>query len=279
MTFVWYDVAPPLKRHINFLYAVQGSMPYQLDGILPTPSTDLKFNFGDAWRVQEHLSGDEASLSPQSWCLGIWTQRHFVEWPEKTDFIGVSFKPGGAYAFLGAPLSELRNRMVPLEALWNNAAELRERLYEATSLERRFSLLEELLLARLADSSDAVLMVQYVAAQIVDRQGSVRIGELCDELGISHKHLITLFNRIVGCPPKQLARLCRFEHVLESLDLGNTVLWTSVAQDSDYFDQAHFTRDFEDFAGLGPSAYLKQRRSVLEESPAHASVPWILPAG
>jgi hypothetical protein len=66
---------------------------------------------------------------------------------------------------------------------------------------------------------------------------------------------------------------------LESLDLGNTVLWTSVAQDSDYFDQAHFTRDFEDFAGLGPSAYLKQRRSVLEESPAHASVPWILPAG
>jgi AraC-like DNA-binding protein len=280
MTFLFHNVAPPLSGHINFLYAASGSMPYARDCIFPTPTTDLKFNLGDPWQVQERVESSALSSCTDSWCLGIWNRRHIVEWPHNTDFLGVSFKPGGAYAFLGVPLSEFHNRVVPLEAIWGHAAaEMRERLHDAATPQRRFALFEAFLLARLGDRPDAARIVDHVASRIVARHGAVRIGDLCDGIGISHKHLIALFDRMVGCTPKELARLCRFEHTLESIDVTKSVRWTSLAHASDYFDQSHFSRDFEAYAGVNPTAYLEQRRAIHRDSPQHASVPWVLPAG
>ena len=111
------------------------------------------------------------------------------------------------------------------------------------------------------------------------RHGAIKISDLSDEVGITHKHLITLFDRMVGCTPKQLARLCRFEHTLSTIELSKPIRWTSVAHDSNYFDQAHLGRDFQVFAGLSPSAYLRKRLAAFAESPDHATVPWVLPAG
>lgn len=280
MTFLLYDVAAPLKPHINFLYAARGSMPYRRDGIFPTASTDLKFNFGAPWHVRADFERAEASDCSQSWCMGIWNQRHLVEWPDDTDFVGVSFKPGGAHAFLGVPLSELHNRVVPLDAVWGHvAAEIRERLHEAATLGQRFALLEHLLLARLEERPAAARIVDHAASRIAARHGAVKIADLCDELGVSQKHLITLFNRMVGCTPKELARLCRFQHVLACIDVTRPVRWTSQAHDSDYFDQSHFSRDFAAYTGLNPTAYLRQRQAIHAEEPEHAAVPWLLPAG
>lgn len=279
MTFVWHDVAPPLSAHINFLYAASGAMPYRRDGIFPTASTDLKFNFGAPWQVREHPEA-AASICRDSWCLGIWNRRHLVEWPAHTEFVGVSFKPGGAHALLGLPLSELHNRVVPLDAIWDRSAgEMRDRLAAAATPERRFALLEAFLLARLRDRPAAARLVDQVAAQIMQRHGAVRIGPLCAAAGVSHKHLITLFNQMVGCTPKELARLCRFGHLLDNIDVTGPIHWTALAQDGDYFDQSHFSRDFAAYAGLSPSTYLEQRRTVHAARPDHAAVPWLLPAG
>jgi AraC-like DNA-binding protein len=280
MTFLVHQVAPPLRPFINFFYAAQGAMPYARDGIFPTASTDLKFNFGDPWEVYDSPGAAPVATCTESWCIGIWNRRHFVDWPARTDFVGVSFKPGGAYAFVGEAQSEFHNRVAPLDAVWARAArEIRHRLYEAGTLERRFALLEGFLIARLAEPPDAAGIVGHVARRIVGVHGGVKIGTLCDEVGISHKHLISLFNRMVGCPPKELARLCRFHHTLQSIDVSVPISWTALAHEHGYFDQSHFNRDFRAYAGLSPADYLRQRRSVHAQRPDHATVSWVLPAG
>jgi hypothetical protein len=183
MTFLRHDVALPLTKHVNFLYAADGSMPYARDRIFPTPSIDLKFNFGEPWRVHERLESSVVSVYTDAWCLGIWNQRHLVEWPATTEFLGVSFKPGGAYAFLGVPLSELHNRVVPLDAIWGRAAvQIRERLYDAATPERRFALLENFLLTRLCERPHGAQVVNHVVGRIAGRHGAARIGELRDAL-------------------------------------------------------------------------------------------------
>jgi hypothetical protein len=85
MTFILHAVAPPLRGYVNFFYVARGSMPYRRDGIFPTASTDLKFNFGDPWRVRERSEGPVISVCTESWCLGIWNRRHLVEWPAQTE--------------------------------------------------------------------------------------------------------------------------------------------------------------------------------------------------
>jgi AraC-like DNA-binding protein len=279
MSFVFHEVAPPLSRHINFLYAARGSMPFGRDRIFPMPSTDLKFSFSDAWRVAESPDGVEQSVHRQSWCMGIWDRPHVVAWPERTDFIGISFKPGGASAFLGVPLAELHNSVVPLDAIWGrDAARIHAQLHEAAIPSRQFALLEQMLLARLAENTDPSRIVSHVVSRIM-ADDAVTIAPLCDEVGISHKHLITLFNRMVGSTPKALARLCRFARLLHGIDVTRPVVWTSLAHAGDYFDQSHFIRDFQAYTGLSPSDYLRQRQQVHAQAPDHAGLPWMLPAG
>jgi AraC-like DNA-binding protein len=273
VSFLLHAVPPPLNAYINFLYVPHGPMRNARDAILPMPSTDLKFNFGDPWRVHEPSHGSSVSVCEESWFLGVWNRHHVVEWPAQIDFIGVNFKPGGAYPFVGMPLAELHNRVVPLDAIWGRfSREVRERLHAATTAERRFALAEQVLLARLGNNAPPSRLVDYAIKQIAYRHGALRIGDLCDEIGVSPKHLITLFKRDVGCTPKQLARLHRFGHTLESIDVTRPVDWTSVAHENEYFDQSHFSRDFEAHTGLNPSAYLKLRQGLPQDNPVNAAM-------
>jgi hypothetical protein len=73
-----------------------------------------------------------------------------IDTRELVSVIGVRFRPGGAFPFLGTPANELADAHVDLEALWGTSAiELREQLCEAKTPAERFDLLEKALVAHL----------------------------------------------------------------------------------------------------------------------------------
>ena len=57
-------------------------------------------------------------------------------------------------------------------------------------------------------------------------------------------------------PPKQLARLTRFQAAIARLARSPEVRWADLAADLGFYDQAHLIREFRSFAGLTPTAYL-----------------------
>jgi AraC-like DNA-binding protein len=85
------------------------------------------------------------------------------------------------------------------------------------------------------------------------------IRAVAGELGVSHKHFISQFRREVGLTPKLFCRVRRFQQVLAQIQSQQSVVWTDVAYSCGYFDQAHFVNDFIAFAGVNPSAYLRQK--------------------
>jgi AraC-like DNA-binding protein len=278
MAFIWHTVSPPLAALVNCMYLADEPAPYARDAIFPLPAIDVKFNFGDPWRVQDP-SGQADTMRDLSWVLGIWNRHHVIEWPERMQFLGISFKPLGAYAFLGIPLSEVHNSVVPLDAILGPLAmEAADRLHAARTPAQRFAIAEEILIARMQDRLSGSRIVHYATRRIIDTNGAVRIGKLCEETGVSRKHLITLFRRMIGCTPKELARLHRFEHALHSIDADRPVDWTAIAHENDYFDQSHFNHDFQAYTGLNPSAYLQLRRTA-REKPNHASILGMPAAG
>ncbi|HET8671722.1 MAG TPA: helix-turn-helix domain-containing protein, partial [Candidatus Saccharimonadales bacterium] len=214
------------------------------------------------------------------WALGLWTKYHIVDWPSDLQCLGVSFKPGRAYLFLQLPLSELQNQIVSLDAIWGGfAAEIRERLYLAPTIQARFALLEELLLARLREAPHGLTAVQYAVRQVARYHGALSIRELSNRMGMSQKHLITQFRQLVGCTPKELARLYRFAHVLDGIDPSQPVDWTLVAHRFRYHDQSHFIRDFKEFTGHTPTDYLRLRRQMHAETPDRAQISRLLSIG
>jgi Domain of unknown function (DUF6597) len=81
------------------------------------PSLHLMVNFGDPFQVHKPDQAEPFVTCTESWAVGLWNTYHIVDWPLNVQFFGVHFKAGGVYPFLGLPLSELHNQVVPLDAI------------------------------------------------------------------------------------------------------------------------------------------------------------------
>ena len=280
MAYIFHIPSPPLNFYIHRFYYPNESLPLPREKILPLPKLDLKINFGGSFQVYDANQGEPFTTLTESWVLGLWTKYHLVDWPSDLQYMGVSFRPGGAYRFLGLPLSELENQVVSLDAIWGTiAAELRERLYEARTIQARFVLLEQFLLARLCEAPQGLNATQYAVAEIARNHGTLSIRELSESMGMSQKHLIVQFKQMIGCTPKELARLYRFAGILASIDFTQPVDWTLVAHQFYFHDQSHFIRDFRDFTGCNPTDYLRLRRQMHAERPDRTEHLRLLPIG
>jgi AraC-like DNA-binding protein len=75
------------------------------------------------------------------------------------------------------------------------------------------------------------------------------------ESGYSHRRFIELFRRTLGLTPKLYCRVLRFQEALERGAATRAASWVDVALDAGYSDQAHFNREFLEFAGVTPGQY------------------------
>lgn len=259
-TYIRHIPSRPLDIYIDYFYYIDGSMPYPREKILPFPTLDLKINLGGAFKVYKADSTNQFETFNDSWWVGIYSRYHILDWPLDMKFFGIRIKPAGAYPFLQFPLSELHNRVIPLNAIWGPFAdEIRERLEAAPTIQARFTLLEQLLLARLREAPLGWSVVQYAVAQMMQSHGVLSILALSDHIGISQNHLGNQFKRLVGVTPKEMARLIRFEHVLHAINSVQSMNWARIAHQCGYYDQSHFNKDFVAFTGHSPTDYLQLR--------------------
>jgi AraC-like DNA-binding protein len=92
--------------------------------------------------------------------------------------------------------------------------------------------------------------------------GRASVGAVADRVGVTGRHLTTLFQQEVGRSPKTVATLMRFERatarIAESVRRCGTVDLAAVAADTGYSDQAHLTREFTRFAGAPPRRWIAE---------------------
>ncbi|MDQ3560012.1 MAG: AraC family transcriptional regulator [Pseudomonadota bacterium] len=168
----------------------------------------------------------------------------------------IDFTPAGARRFFCLPMSELANRLAPLDdLLGSQAVEFRDRLGEMTAWRDRFALVETLINARLEASMPAWPGVSWAFRKLLETRGEMRIGTLAERLDCSRKHLIGKFHEEIGLRPKTVARIIRFSHALTIARSGAEGGWADVAAACGYADQAHLSREFRELAGETPSAW------------------------
>src|ERR1041385_3895844 len=271
MGFIRYIPSPPLSAYIEDLYYLDGPAPYPRQKAVPVASSNLMIDLGDSFDVYRPDQDHPFMTCMDSWWVGVWNTYHAVEWPPNVQLFGVHFKPEGAYPFLQFPLSEMNGQVVPLDAIWGRcASEIRERLDATLNIQAGVAVLEQLLLARLCEAPRRLGMGQYAVGEIAQHHGALSIRALSDDLDISQNHLGTQFKRLVGIPPKEVARFYRFAHVLRLIDSAPSVDLTLIAHQSKFYDQSHFNKEFVAFTGHSPTEYVQLRRRVEIEHPEHA---------
>lgn len=174
--------------------------------------------------------------------------------------LGVKLCAGAFYALFGLPASELTNQVIRLdEVLGRTTTELVEQLAAEASPADRVRSLERTLLhcVQRAHQRDDLIAQQLVAA--LRRLPAMPISKLAEELGYSARQLQRKLNAVVGLSPRLYQRICRFEKALDLIHASpeaNKISWVTIALSCGYSDQAHFIRDFHEFAGCTPGRYL-----------------------
>jgi AraC-like DNA-binding protein len=254
--------APPLDRFIDDIYCLTGVPRHRRLNVPPMPSGHLIINLGGPVCLYDSDPAVLPAVLTDGWFTGVWTRRFLIEYQPPVRLVGVHFKPWGMSPFVDMPAIELRDRWLPVDAVWARSLDrMRDRIAGATSTGEILQLLEDEVRSRLVPAPERGLeLVNHTAGRLEASWGAVSVGALADGAGVSGNHLATQFKAHVGVTPKRVARIYRFARLILSVDALHPVDWSELAHSAGYFDQAHFSKEFKDFTGHTPTAYLTLRR-------------------
>ena len=98
---------------------------------------------------------------------------------------------------------------------------------------------------------------------LIASKGRMSVQEIVQNGDINRRQLERKFAKKVGISPKQLGKVIRLQTALDLLMAPERESLTQVAYKADYFDQAHFIKDFKEFTGTNPKNFLTDKQLEL----------------
>ena len=262
--------ARPLGEFVERLWLLIDAPAHSKERIAASGTIDLGINLHeDEFRIYDPVEPERYKRLSGAVVSGTHRGPFVIDPRELVSLMGVRFRPGGAFPFLGAPASELADAHVDLEALWGaSAIELRERLCLAKTTTERFNLLEKALVAHLFRPLERHYAVRFALDTFRRADSGLAVRDVARDAGLSQRRFIQLFAREVGMSPKLFCRVRRFRQALETVRQTTLPNWSRVAADCGYYDQSHMIHDFRFFSDLSPAEFVRQRSECVFQNHA-----------
>jgi AraC-like DNA-binding protein len=268
MLFRKYAPGPPLSDFIENFWLYDGySRLHVRERIFPSGTFELVFNLrDDELRLYNETNSGGCGRYSGSLVSGPYNGFFVTDRAEEFSVMGVHFRPGGAFPFLGLSAYELADTHLDLATIWGRrAVEIRERLAFAPSARERFRLLENALRSRLNGPLEHHPAVSLALDGFRSDHSRALVRKLAREAGLSDRRFIDVFRSEVGLNPKLFTRIERFQRVLEEVHHLPEHEWEQLALEHGYFDQSHLIRDFLEFSGFSPADYLRRLKDLRDK--------------
>ncbi len=176
--------------------------------------------------------------------------------------VGIGFLPLGWYRMIGCPADRWADKVCAVDAAPEFAllATLKREIDGITDPEQIAALFDHILLQAISAPDPLEADIESIHQAVANAKIS-NVGELAEMTGISKQRLERLSRRIFGFPPKLLLRRQRFLRTLANIMEHPELKWSD-AMDGQYFDQAHFNREFQQFMGMSPGQYIAMPRAT-----------------
>jgi len=184
--------------------------------------------------------------------------------------VGVRFRPGAAFPWLGVPLSEMLDARVPLADVWQReASELADRAFRAPHPAAVVAVLQRALLDRLATVGPADQRVAFLRDRALTTPRDSKGGgleRLARDLGISERTLRRRCVASFGYGFKTLQRILRFQRLFRLVPLAARPDLAHLAAEAGFADQAHMSREVRRLCGATPAELVAQLSVQLADS-------------
>ena len=211
-----------LRQHVECYWTARG--PADAFVVLPDGCVDF------------HFDGGAARL------VGAMTRAVEVPAERHRDVVAVRFRPGGAHAFVQAPLAEFTDEVVELACIARDLGDLGRRVDAHEDRSVRLRCLEAWLLARLPGRRDPIAEALAAASTAA----SFRVDRAAAAAGVSRQYFTRAVRTRSGLPPKALAKILRVRRVLADRSGATGAL---LAQRHGFADQPHLARDVRAVTG------------------------------
>lgn len=222
--------------------------------IVPDGCIEMIFHYGDLYK--QYTENGNSIIQPRSFVIGQLTRPLEIKPTGETGIFSVRFHPNGFLPFSIIPLKEMENTAVPLEKLFgNDGQEIENLILNTHSTLERIKHIETFLLTRLIDADTVDRIVKSTVETILTANGQFSVTELSEQTNINRRQLVRKFSSTIGLSPKQLSKTIRLQAALKMLLNKQFTSLTSLAYENEYYDQAHFIKDFKELTGYTPKEF------------------------
>lgn len=226
--------------------------------IVPDGCMEMIFHHGDLYR--QYTGKGNSIIQPRCFVIGQLTKTFEIEPTGETAIFSVRFHPDGFLPFATIPIKEMENTAVTLEKLFGeDGKEIEQKILNASSTSERIKFIESFLLKRLMNAETIDRIVKSTVETILTANGQLTIDELSKQMNVNRRQLERKFSSVIGLSPKQLSKTIRLQATLKMLTNKKITSLTDLAYEGEYYDQAHFIKDFKKFTGTTPKEFYGNR--------------------
>ncbi len=248
---------PELQSYVTFYYFVETFAP--LTDFLYPEWGNVRLRIHGDWTV---LNDPRDGTAPHEYALYGPTDRRGMVVADRGKTVGFGLTPLGWDRLIGTDAGAMANRMADIEGELGVPPQVLQEAFvadgddDAPGVARLDRVLLDLL-ARRRPGDPLVL-----AADRVLRRRPPDVARFAAEVGVSPRSLHRLCLRAFGFAPKRLLRRQRFLETLGLIRVSTDAPFSSLLGEQ-YYDQAHFNRDFRDFMGMTARQYAQTPRALM----------------
>lgn len=250
MKFDKYFPTDQLKPYIKYFVVLENELENEYK-VFPLSGLVIGFQYKGQLAI---IKEDTESRLTSAEITGITDGYKIFKNSANIGTILVYFTEIGFTHFAIHPANELFNLSLSLDNVFdrNSVTEVEEKLAAATTDKQRIKIVEQFLLTQLKDIETDKLIVEAIKL-IYQSNGTIRIKELNEKLFISQSSFEKRFRKVVGTTAKKFASIVRFNSVLDNMNVIKSL--TEICYENNFFDQAHFIKDFKQFTGDTPENF------------------------
>jgi AraC-like DNA-binding protein len=265
MNYKTYAPHKDLASMVNFYWVLEVAPDENSSKqrIVPDGCIEMAFILGDD--IKRYTSEEEYILQPRAMVLGQTMEPFYIQPTGYVHTFAVSFYPSGFAHFVTEPIQNLRNKETPISLLFGEqeAADLEKKIIEARDTGNRIRIIETFLISKLTNKNTIDQIVTSTIDILLSTKGKISINRVLNDDSSQRRQLERKFLSQIGISPKQLSKVIRMQWALKLLLNEEDESLTTIAYESEYYDQSHFIKDFREFTGVSPREFLGEKTMAL----------------
>jgi AraC-like DNA-binding protein len=190
---------------------------------------------------------------------GVRSRRFAMRRERTGEAFGITFRPAMFQPLLGASMTTITDRVIPLAHVVGAKANAWARTIHAEpDVARKVAIVDAFLEPLLLPADADIIRLRDLVERIARDRSIVRVERVAEIAGRDVRRLQRWFRRYVGVSPKWVIQRFRLHEAAEQLKARRPPTLAALAASLGYADQAHFARDFKLTVGQTPRAFERE---------------------